>query len=95
MSRSVDKVTLCLEKFPLDMLCDVVGFFDHMNVLECESIKDSLQVCTGQCLYDNFRSFTHTLETQGLPLHALCSIHCYCIPIVYFINLCALFIIAS
>ena len=50
MSRSVDKVTLRLDKFPLDVLCDVVGFFDHVNELECENIKDPQQVCTWQCL---------------------------------------------
>ena len=55
VSRSVDKVTLCLEKFPLDMLCDVVGFFDHVNELKCHEMKNLQQVCTRQCLYDNFR----------------------------------------
>ena len=54
VSRSVDKVTLHLEKFPLDELCDVVGFFDHVNELKCHEMKDPQQVRTGQCLYDNF-----------------------------------------
>ena len=43
--RSVDKVTLSLPKFPLDVLCDVVLFYEHVNELECEDLKDPKQVC--------------------------------------------------
>ena len=55
MSRSVDKVILRLEKFPLDVLCDAVGFADHMNELVCKELQNPRQVCTGQCLcnFDN------------------------------------------
>ena len=43
--RSVDKVTLSLPKFPLDVLCDVVPFCEHVNELECKNLKDPKQVC--------------------------------------------------
>ena len=43
--RSVDKVTLSLPKFPLDVLCDVVLLYEHVNELECEDLKDPKQVC--------------------------------------------------
>ena len=43
--RRVDKVTLSLSKFPLDVLCDVVPFCEHVNELECEDLKDPKQVC--------------------------------------------------
>ena len=43
--RSVDKVTLSLTTFPLDVLCNVVPFCEHVNELECEDLKDRKQVC--------------------------------------------------
>ena len=43
--RSVDKVTLSLTTFPLDVLCDVVPFCEHVNELKCEDLKDPKQVC--------------------------------------------------
>ena len=46
VSRSVDKVILHLEKFPLDVLCDAVGFADHMNELVCKRLQNPQQVCT-------------------------------------------------
>ncbi len=45
MPRSVDKVTLSLTKFPLDVLCDVVPFCEHVNELECKKVMDPKQVC--------------------------------------------------
>ena len=44
-TRSVDKVTLSLNKFPLDVLCDFVPFCEHVNELECEKVMDPKQVC--------------------------------------------------
>ena len=43
--RSVDKVTLSLTKFPLDVLCDVVPFCEHVNELDCTKVMDPKQVC--------------------------------------------------
>ena len=43
--RSVDKVTLSLTKFPLDVLCDVVPFCDHVNELEYMRVMYPKQVC--------------------------------------------------
>ena len=43
--RRIDKVTLNLTKFLLDVLCDVVPFYEHVNELECKGLKDPKQVC--------------------------------------------------
>ena len=43
VQRSVERVTL--DGVPLDLACDVVGFFEHVKELECTSISDPQQVC--------------------------------------------------
>ena len=43
--RSVDKVTLSLNKFPLKELCDVVPFCEHVNQLKCKKVMNPKQVC--------------------------------------------------
>ena len=42
MQTSLERVTL--DKVPLDVVCDVVGFFGHVKELECAYIRDPQQV---------------------------------------------------
>ena len=42
--RSVDKVTLSLDNFPLDVLCDV-PLCEHVHELEFTNVKEPKQVC--------------------------------------------------
>ena len=85
VSRSADKVTLRLDKFPLDVLCDVVGFFDHVNELKCDFIKDPQQVCAWQCLYDSFRCHSLIIECGIAMSASACSLlytvllHTFCL----------------
>ena len=43
MQRSVERVNL--KEIPLDLVCDAVGFFEHVKELECADISDPQQVC--------------------------------------------------
>ena len=43
LPRSVNRVTLCY--VPLDFVCDVVTFFEHVEELTCKYIKSPEQVC--------------------------------------------------
>ena len=43
MQTSLERVTL--DKVPLDVVCDVVGAFEHVKELQCTGIKDPQQVC--------------------------------------------------
>ena len=43
VQTSLERVTL--DKVPLDVVCDVVGFFKHMKELKCTDIRDPQQVC--------------------------------------------------
>ena len=45
MPRSVDKVTLLFSFLPLDVLCDVVPFCEHVHELICLALKVPKQVC--------------------------------------------------
>ena len=69
--KSVDKVTLSLTMFPLDVLCDVVPFCEHVNELECEYLKDPKQVC----IYMQYNTFAtsfqalHFMPLYFMPLH--------------------------
>ena len=42
MQRSVKRVTL--SRVPLDVVCGVVDYFEHVKELKCEDIKDPQQV---------------------------------------------------
>ena len=42
MLRSVKRVTL--SHVPLDLVCGVVDYFEHVEELKCEDIKDPQQV---------------------------------------------------
>ena len=43
MQTSLERVTL--DKAPLDVVCDVVGFFEHVKELKCTDIRNPQQVC--------------------------------------------------
>ena len=43
MQRSVERVTLW--NIPLDLVCGVVDYFEHVEELKCENIRDPQQVC--------------------------------------------------
>ena len=43
MQRSVKRVTLSL--VPLDVVCGVVNYFEHVEEMKCEDIQDPRQVC--------------------------------------------------
>ena len=43
MQRSVKRVTL--EWVPLDVVCGVVDYFEHVEELKCEAISAPQQVC--------------------------------------------------
>ena len=43
MQRSVERVTL--DNVPLDLVCDVVGLFEHVKELNYTDIRDPQQVC--------------------------------------------------
>ena len=43
VQRSVERVTL--NSIPLDLVCDAVGFFEHVKELKCTDISDPQQVC--------------------------------------------------
>ena len=43
MQRSVKRVTLWYP--PLDLVCGVVDYFEHVEELKCEDIKAPQQVC--------------------------------------------------
>ena len=43
MQRSVERVTL--ELVPLDLVCGVVDYFEHVEELKCVNIEDPQQVC--------------------------------------------------
>ena len=43
MQRSVERVTL--SRIPLDVVCGIVDYFEHVEELECENIKAPQQVC--------------------------------------------------
>ena len=47
MQRSVKRVTL--EWVPLDVVCGVVVYFEHVEELKCEYIKNPQQVC--MCIF--------------------------------------------
>ena len=42
MQRSVERVTL--SRVPLDVVCGVVDYFEHVEELKCVNIKDPQQV---------------------------------------------------
>ena len=42
MQRSVERVTL--SHVPLDLVCGVVDYFEHVEELKCVNIKDPQQV---------------------------------------------------
>ena len=42
MLRSVKSVTL--SRVPLDVVCGVVDYFEHVEELKCENIEDQQQV---------------------------------------------------
>ena len=43
MQRSVERVTLL--NVPLDLVCGVVDYFEHVEELKCENIRAPQQVC--------------------------------------------------
>ena len=43
MQRSVKRVTLW--NVPLDVVCGVVDYFEHVEELKCMNIRDPQQVC--------------------------------------------------
>ena len=43
MQKSVKRVTLL--RVPLDLVCGAVDYFEHVEELKCEDIKDPQQVC--------------------------------------------------
>ena len=43
MQRSMRRVTL--EWVPLDLVCGVVDYFEHVEELKCEEIRAPQQVC--------------------------------------------------
>ena len=43
MQRSVERVTL--SRIPLDVVCGIVDYFEHVEELECENIMAPQQVC--------------------------------------------------
>ena len=43
MQTSLERVNL--EQVPLDVVCDVVGIFEHVKELKCTHITDPQQVC--------------------------------------------------
>ena len=43
MQTSFERVTL--DEVPLDVVCDVVGFFKHVKELKCTDMRDPQQVC--------------------------------------------------
>ena len=43
MQRSVERVTLT--HVPLDVVCGVVDYFEHVEELKCENIMAPQQVC--------------------------------------------------
>ena len=43
VQTSLERVTL--DKVPLDVVCDVVGIFEHVKELKCTDIRDPQQVC--------------------------------------------------
>ena len=43
MQRSVERVTL--SHVPLDVVCGVVDYFEHVEEVKCKGIKDPQQVC--------------------------------------------------
>ena len=43
MQKSVERVTLWY--VPLDVVCGVVDYFEHVEELKCEGINDPQQVC--------------------------------------------------
>ena len=43
MQTSLERVTL--DKVPLDVVCDVVGIFEHVKELKCMEIRNPQQVC--------------------------------------------------
>ena len=50
MQRSVKRVTL--QCVPLDVVCGVVDYFEHVEELKCEDIKAPQQVCVYfLCMY--------------------------------------------
>ena len=53
--RSAERVTLVY--VPLDVMCDVVGFFEHVKELKCTGIGAPQQVCL--C---NVMLLTHTIQ---------------------------------
>ena len=75
VQRSIERVSLY--NVPLDVVCDVVEFFEHVKELQCQCIKAPQQVCLFNVLL-----LTHTPFT----LHHLNAIvpwreehHCSCI----------------
>ena len=46
VQRSIERVTL--DRVPLYLACDAVGFFEHMKELEYTRISDPQQVCNAQ-----------------------------------------------
>ena len=55
VQRSAERVTLYF--VPLDVMCDVVRFFEHVKELECRSINPPQQACL--C---NVLQLTHTIQ---------------------------------
>ena len=55
VQRSIERVTL--DKVPLDVVCGVVGFFEHVKDLQCWNIKAPQQVCLCNVLL-----LTHTIQ---------------------------------
>ena len=55
VQRSAETVTLV--RVPLDVICDVVRFFEHVKELECQFIEVPQQVCLCNVLL-----LTHTIQ---------------------------------
>ena len=54
VQRSIERVSL--DEVPFDVVCDVVGFFQHVKELKCTDIRDPQQVCLFNVLM-----LTHTI----------------------------------
>ena len=55
VQRSIESVSL--DQVPLDLVCDVVRFFEHVKELQCQYIKAPQQVCLFNVLL-----LTHTIQ---------------------------------
>ena len=55
VQRSIERVSL--DEVPLDVMCDVVGFFEHVKELKCTDIRAPQQVCLCNVLL-----LTHTIQ---------------------------------